>query len=196
MRYFEPFETEIKKQVYIKDIHDEHITEKTIMRNIAKNDNFEQLNLDNILIHNRDKDRTKIGMSTWVINEDSSVWTILGKAVDMNGDSIPNTYNLLLLGKLKPIDIDMTTINHNKYITDLWNKKSGIIDECESLFAYIFNVMDRPFKLHKDGERHFTDARRVLEKYMEYKTKLERKVKLYKYISVSLCILFLFSILF
>ena len=56
--------------------------------------------------------------------------------------------------------------------------------------------MDRPFKLRKDGESHFTDARRVLEKYMEYKTKLERKVKLYKYISVSLCILFLFSILF
>lgn len=195
MRYFEPFETEIRKQVFIKDISEDHVTDKTIMRSIAKNDNFSHLDLDNILINKRDIEKTKIGLSSWIINEDSSVWVILGKAIDMNGDKIPNTYNLLLIGKLKEIDIDMETINHNKTLADLWNKKSCLIEDYQSLVTYIYRVMDRPFRTYKDGDSVYANAKLVLEKYVDFKSKAEKKIKLYKYLSVIFGILFAMAVL-
>ena len=146
MKYFEPYEVEIKKQIYISDIPDEHITEKTIMNHITKNDNFELLNPDNILINKRDRKKFD-SLNTYHVKIDSSVWVILGKASDMNGDSIPRTYNLLLLGKLVDIDIDMEEINRNKHISEIFENYMLIKDDYNSILTYIFCVMDKNLKL-------------------------------------------------
>ena len=194
MKYFEPYEVEIKKQIYISDIPDEHITEKTIMNHITKNDNFELLNPDNILINKRDRKKFD-SLNTYHVKIDSSVWVILGKASDMNGDSIPRTYNLLLLGKLVDIDIDMEEINRNKHISEIFENYMLIKDDYNSILTYIFCVMDKNLKLYNDKYTDSHNAKCILDYFYKQNNDNKKINKRYKII-IYILIISLIALLF